>query len=207
MKLQNYLKCVVIFFSFSFFGGMTLCSISQAAFAKPNDPTRQELIQQYLKEFVSSDIRVDSPKIYHALQNVFAKLPDDVADKITMREFPVVFVSSISSGIAHYAHARTFLRGDDEPQSFQNGFYLIILNDELNNASSIEAVEGIILHEIAHPYLEHFLNPAPGCELEREANRLVKSWGFEGEYLKAKELFGHKTEGDSPCHDEKEEKK
>ena len=35
--------------------------------------------------------------------------------------------------------------------------------------------------------------------MEREANRLVKEWGYELEYNRASEVFGAKHKGDSPC--------
>ncbi len=90
---------------------------------------------------------------------------------------------------------------EDDPLTFQNGFYLTTLSDELNDAPDPEAIEGILFHEMAHRYLEHLRAEEFSCEMEREANRLVKQWGFETEYQKASQTLGSKKKGDSPCQD------
>jgi hypothetical protein len=163
---------------------------------KQSHPTSQE----YFEEFVSPEI-VFYPNIYQALKNVFSKLPKEVLDKVTKRDHPILFIPTISTGIARYAHSIEFNLEKNKPRAFQSGFYLIMLGDELNQIGDVSAIEGVIFHEIAHRYLDHARNPNPGCELEKEANRLVKKWGFEVEYKKASAAFGHKEPGDSPCHE------
>ena len=63
--------------------------------------------------------------------------------------------------------------------AFQDGFYIIFLGSELNNAPNPKAIEGVILHEIAHDYLDHLKADKHSCEMEREANRLVQQWGYK----------------------------
>jgi len=118
---------------------------------------------------------------------------------VTNRRRPIIFLHSYSSGIARYANSTEFIVEKNDPPIFQDGFFIIILGDELNVADDIQAIEGIILHEITHRYLEHLSAEELGCQMEREANRLVKQWGYEKEYLLASETFGAKKKGDSPC--------
>ena len=114
----------------------------------------------------------------------------------------MIFVDVLTSGIARTANAVQFTMRKDDPPTFQKGFYLIKLGDNLEDASDVEAIEGVIFHELAHRILEHLSSGKFSCDMEREANRLVKKWGFEKEYTKASGEFGHKEPGDSPCHDQ-----
>jgi hypothetical protein len=80
----------------------------------------------------------------------------------------------------------------NDPPTFTKGIWIVKLNTQMNEVNSVEAIEGVVLHELAHKVLEHqggTFNP----EIEREANRLVKKWGFERQFLKAKEFFGAKA--------------
>lgn len=162
---------------------------------------RAKQVEAYLDEFAASEFKNGYTNIYKALKNALTKLPEDVFKDVTSRESPVVFVNSITSGIARYAHSTEFYFHEGDPRAFQEGFYLMILGDELNNSNDIEAIEGVILHELAHDYLKHLRAPKHNCEMEREANRLVKTWGYAKEYEKASEVFGAKNAGDSPCVD------
>ena len=169
------------------------------SFLTAGDQSRSAQVEKYLNEFSGSEFKVDYPQIYQALNAVFMKLPNDVFIAVTNPKRPVIFVSNISSGIARYAHSTEFIK--TKKATFADGFYLITLADELNAMDDVEAIEGIIFHELAHRYLEHLRKPTFSCEMEREANRLVKAWGFEKEFLKAKKRFGSEKVGDSPCQD------
>ena len=162
---------------------------------------RKEHVQLYLEEFVSGRFRSSYPQIYTALTNAFEKLPEDVFFTITDRERPIIFVLAITSGIGRYANSTEFIMRESDPPTFQDGFYLVTLADELDDAPTPAAIEGVLLHEMAHRYLEHLRAGAFSCEMERETNRLVKKWGFEKEYNAASKAFGSKKKGDSPCQD------
>ena len=162
---------------------------------------RDQAVEVYLKEFVGEPVHQAYPKIYQAIEEVFHKLPADVFKNLTDRRRPVVIIVNITSGIAKYANSTEFTVGNNERQMFAQGFYLLKLGDELENSPNIEAIEGIVFHELAHRYLEHLRQPVFSCEMEREANRQVKKWGFEKEYKAAKEFFGAKNKEDSPCFD------
>lgn len=163
--------------------------------------TRETRAQSYLDTHVSIDLK-NSPNIHQALQNVFLKLPDDVFNEVTDHKRPVIFLGSYTTTIARYARSHQFLvTPTDHKDTLNDGVYIIILADELNS-SSVEAIEGIIYHELAHRYLEHLLKSSLNCDVEREANRLVKQWGFEKEFSAASNELGAKLPGDSPCRDE-----
>jgi hypothetical protein len=153
-----------------------------------------------MREFVSGSLKY-YPNIIQAIEDALNKLPDEVYEKVTHRARPIIFVNSISSGIARFAHSTQFVMEPGDPPTFTDGFYLIILGDELDGQNTA-AIEGIILHETAHRYLDHLSRPASNCDMEREANRLIKSWGYEEEYKAASQSFGAKQKGDSPCADE-----
>jgi len=193
------MKNIISILSIFYFLTCPVPIVMSEAQDKVSDPARQARAEEFLREF--SSITQDSiyPQIYQALLNSLAKLPEDVFTKVTDRAHPLIFVYTINTGIARYAHATEFTFQEGDLPAFMDGFYLIQLADELNNMQDVESIEGIILHEIAHAYLEHLRKAVHSCEMEKEANQLVISWGYDEEYRKAVEAFGAKKPGDSPC--------
>lgn len=175
-------------------------NLSHVNLENNHHPARLALVENYLHEFASEDFTSLYPKIYQALKVALTHLPQEVFVQVTDRKRPILIVPAISSGIARFARSTEFTIQEDDPPTFTEGVYLIILGDELNAAEDIQSIEGIILHEIAHRYLEH-LKEDFSCEMEREANQLVKSWGFEEVFAKARETFGSKSPADSPCQE------
>jgi len=166
----------------------------------PDD--REEMAKQYLSEFASGNLIHNYPKVRAALLSTLQRLPQDIFLTITERQRPILFIDYYTGGIAQYAGSLEFTMREDDPPTFENGFYIIRLGDGLNDATTPEAISGIVAHEIAHRTLEHLKNKEKhSCELEIEANQLIKEWGFEEEYAKASEEFGSKKEGDSPCQE------
>ncbi len=162
---------------------------------------RSEIVDEYLSEFASGGLMRSYPNISKALVNAMNHLPEEAFFKVTDRKKPLVFLDVITSGIARYANATQMRLRADDPPAFQDGFYVIKLGDELNNGDA-KAIEGVILHEIIHDYLDH-LNGAPvTCDTERQTNRLLKEWGFEENWQMASDQFGAKNKSDSPCFDE-----
>jgi len=163
--------------------------------------SRREQAKRYVDEFADGRFRVSYPKIYQALIDAFTKLPEDVFVEVTDRDRPMIFVLAITSGIARYANSTEFILREFDPPTFKDGFYIVVLGDELEGTADSKAIEGVVLHETAHRYLEHLRAEEFSCEMELETNRLVREWGFEGEYKKASGAFGSKAPGDSPCSD------
>ena len=173
---------------------------------------REEMAKEYLSEFASGNLIVAYPKVREALLNALMKLPLEIYLEVTQRKRPIIFIDYYTGGIAQYAGSLEFTMRETDPPTFDEGFYIIRLGDGLNNADDVEAIEGIILHEIMHRYLEHLKNEENRhpCELEKEANQTLKKLDFAEEYSKAADFFGAKKKGDSPCTDilmELEEKK
>lgn len=163
-----------------------------------------ERIINYMKEFVSGDL-LHQKKTRTAIEQVLSNLPDEAADRLLSRDFPILFIMSYTTTIARFARAQAFFVEPDDPPHFAEGLYIITLADELESKGTVEAIAGIVAHELAHKYLEHLRAPTSTCEMERQANNLIKSWGFEDAFVQAKDLFGAKHKSDSRCYEESEE--
>ena len=153
---------------------------------KAND--RKELVKEYLSEFSPLVFETDFPNIYRALSSVLNRIPINVFVVITDRSYPVIFTEYYTKGLGRIANSEDVFLMDDDPPAFMRGFYLIKLSAELNDAKDPAAIEAVIAHEIVHMLLKHCLKE-PSAENEKEANRLIKKWGFEKEFFKAKECF------------------
>ncbi len=168
---------------------------------------REEIVREYLGEFCSQAFLQGFPKIHAAIHNVLLKIPMEVFRSITDRSRPVLFTEYHTTGTGRFANSGEIISTPDDALAFQRGLTIVKLSTELEDADDEQAIEGVIFHELAHRYLEHARRPARTCEMEREANRLVKEWGFGNEYAKAKARFGHnEQEGKEPCSDENEKK-
>jgi len=164
----------------------------------------EEYVRQYLFEFSEW---VPGTKIYQAIYQALLKLPKKEFLEITKRDRPVIFLDYYTKGIARFASSGEFVRIPEEPLAFENGFYMVKLGAELEEAEDPEAIQGVILHELAHRIFEHLKSDIHVCERELEANQWLKKQGFEREFEKASGLFGAKQKGDSPCQEWLEEKK
>jgi len=168
---------------------------------------REEMAKQYMSEFASGNILHAYPKVRIALLNALQKLPLKMYLEITDRQRPIIFLDYYTEGIAKYAGSMEFRMRETDPPTFEDGFYIIRLGDKLNDTENPEAIEGVILHEIMHRVKEHLRNDTQQpCELEKEANQLLKELGFEKEFSLASAEFGSKKQGDSPCTDALREK-
>ena len=165
------------------------------------DPEREKMSREYIRQFAEDTFALAEPNTHQALINAMSKIPKTVFEDITQNERPIVFVHHYTQHIARFANSTEFIVEADDPPTFVKGFFLVNLGDELNSSSNIQAIEGVIYHEIAHRVLENLRSDREVCDLEREANQLIKAWGLQEEFLQAKEVFGAKKKGDSPCHD------
>lgn len=160
---------------------------------------REEVVKEYLGEYCSRTISEFNPTLYAGIKGALLKLPIKEFLMATDRKRPVLFTEYYPSGIARFATSSEIYSFPDDAPSFGDGLTIIKLNTELNDAGDVSAVEGIILHELAHKILEHSKKPF-SCQLERDANNQVKKWGYEKEFLAAKEKFGSKErDGSENC--------
>ena len=155
---------------------------------KIND--REEAVREYLGEFAPGNYPQIFPKMYQALTDVFNRIPYDVFFAVTSRREPTVFVEYFTTGTAKYANSSAIYSMPDDPPTFQKGVYIMKLNADMEQASDVAAIEGVIAHELAHRVLGHLHLDNATEQVERDANNLIKEWGFTKEYNKASELFG-----------------
>ena len=89
----------------------------------------------------------------------------------------------------------------DDPPCCQQGFTLLKLGLGLGIATAKEPIEGVVAHELAHRVLDHIRKGYVNCDAERQANRLIKQWGFNKEYLLASQVFGQKKGDPAACQE------
>ncbi len=154
---------------------------------------RPEIVEEYLSEFCSQSFIQSYPKISRALHAALNKIPWNVFWAITGRSRPVLFTEYHYTDVGRFANSSEIWTSEDDAPTFTKGMTIIKLSTELEDAESVESIEGVVLHELAHRFLEHAKKKDLAvCQREMEANQLVKEWGFEQEFKAAKERFGHK---------------
>ena len=79
--------------------------------------------------------------------------------------------------------------------AFEQGMTIVKINYSLAEGS-LEAITGVVAHEIANRVLDHVRRNRVSCQAERESNRLIKTWGFSKEFDAASKEFGQATFGD-----------
>jgi pimeloyl-ACP methyl ester carboxylesterase len=184
---------------------------TQGHFNTPNDPHYMDILRRFTgmgkEPPLSRARRVDaylaefsapvfgSSKIGPAIRDVLMRLPEDALDKVMDRRRPVLLLDVNSSGTGRFASSSEVMMAPQDAPAFEEGMTLIKISDELADGSS-EAVKGIIAHELAHRVLDHVRQNHLSCNAEREANRLIKSWGFTVEYEAASREFGRAKAGD-----------
>jgi len=150
---------------------------------------REEITKEYLSEYCSQTFIQHIPKMYDAIKNCLNKLPDEVFYSVTDRACPILFTEYHYKGISRFASSSAIISSSDDVPSFENGFTIIKLSTELGDIGSVAAIEGVVFHEIAHHYLEHS-SDSYDREFERQANNLIKEWGYEEEFQAASDTFG-----------------
>ncbi len=153
---------------------------------------RAHQIKQYLSEFSSPVF--NHSHIAEAINDVMMRLPEKDLENILNRRRPVVFVEVYDEGTAKYVSSSELIMTAQDKPAFQEGMTLIKISTALEQGSK-EAVMGIVAHELAHRVLDHVRRGRVTCQSEREANQLIKSWGFETEYKAASTEFGRMKEG------------
>ncbi len=154
---------------------------------------RGQIIDGYLEEFCSGAF-LNNSKIGPSIRDVMMRMPVNDLEIVMNRRRPVMFVEMYDVGTAKFvSSSEMIVRPEDKP-AFQEGMTIIKISTALENGSS-EAISGIVAHELAHRVFDHVRRGEVSCQSEREANQLIKSWGFEKEYEAASAEFGRKKEG------------
>ncbi len=159
---------------------------------------RDEVITEYLGEFCSLQ---GFPKIYTAIKDVLKKIPYKDFLNVTSRRRPVIFVEVYDSGTARFASSQEMIISQQEPPCCQEGFTLMKLGLGLDGGKSSTEIEGVVAHELAHRVLDHIINGNVDCNAEREANALIKKWGFGEEFKAASAAFGQRKGDPVSCQE------
>ena len=153
---------------------------------------RTQVIDAYLDEFCSAALR--EGVFGQAIHDVLMRIPADALKIVLNRRRPVIFTEVYDSGTARFASSQEVIVTPKDIPAFQGGMTIIKISLGLG-AGSQQAMEGIIAHELAHRILDHIRRGHVSCQAEREANRLIKSWGFTKEFTAASTSFGQKVQG------------
>ncbi len=153
---------------------------------------REMMVDRYMAEF-SSGVFKES-KIGPAIREVLMRLPVDDLRTVMNRRRPVVFVEAYDAGTARFVSSSEMILTKKDAPAFQEGMTIVKISTGLESGSA-DAIKGIVAHELAHRVLDHVRSGKVSCQSEREANHLVKSWGFVKEYEAASKEYGRAKEG------------
>lgn len=160
-----------------------------------SDPqTRAKAVDAYLAEFSSSAF--EGTLVGKAIRDVMMRLPPDALAIVMDRRRPVLFTENYDVGTARFASSAEIIVTEKDVPAFHEGMTIIKLSTALERGTP-EAAMGIVAHELAHRVLDHVRRGHVSCQAEREANHLIKSWGFVTEYEAASTEFGREKTGDN----------
>jgi hypothetical protein len=150
---------------------------------------RKEMINNYLNDFSSFK---SGSKIDAAIRDVLLRIPDRAFLKVMDRRRPVIFTDFYDSGTARFASSQEVIFTKYDPPCCAQGFTILKLGLALEHPGEVGAIEGVVAHELAHRVLDHIRTGNTGCDAERQANALIKKWGFGQEYKDASAAFGQR---------------
>jgi hypothetical protein len=155
---------------------------------------RAEFIREYLGEFASGYYQNGNSLTRKAILNVLTSIPWKDVLVLTNRRRPVVFVENHSDGPGRIANSTDMRSFKGDPPTCTEGLWIVKLSTELEGAGSVDEIESIVAHEMAHYLLDNgrriSADPAGTGKYEREAAGLVEKWGFADEMQKARARFG-----------------
>jgi hypothetical protein len=107
-----------------------------------------------------------------------SRIPQDVRPLVSLRQVSLRRAGRLEglAGLTRWTE-RTGRRGSPGGSGRQTITYYSSLLDCLSD----EAYVAIIVHELAHAWLNEHVAPAQSSDREREADELVAGWGFEKE--------------------------
>ena len=173
---------------------------SHDAFASdvPTEKDRKQVMDQYLSEFCSLQ---GFPKIFTAIQDVLMRMPYKDFLIVTNRQRPVIFMEVYDSGTARFASSQELIIDKKDEPCCREGFTVIKLGLGLDGAKDSVPIKGVVAHELAHRVLDHIRKGYVNCDAERQANRLIKKWGFGKEFLEASRVFGQRKGDPAGCQE------
>jgi hypothetical protein len=169
-----------------------LVAFSLVFFVLPvwSQTSREKKVDRYLQEFASPAFKESYSNIYKALHEVLVLLPQSAFDKVTDRAFPVLFTEVPHFGSGQWANSSGIYVEPNDPPTFTKGIWIVKLNTALGESNDVQAIEGVIFHELAHRVFGHE-GGIFSIQKEKDANHLVEKWGFKAQFLRAKAKFGN----------------
>jgi hypothetical protein len=156
----------------------------EATAVNAGESDRAELVRL----FVESLVNVDPGKRREALEEFSRRVPINVLDHIVHGKYRYEFIGSEPSTFGEYV--ATYPTGGGGVE----GMHLIYLSPALEGMEPPEAVLSIVVHEIAHVWLQHGQpgHPSDDRLTNREADNQAHEWGF-GKEIEARKRFANDT--------------
>jgi Zn-dependent protease with chaperone function len=127
--------------------------------------------------------RVEASRLRTLIGDVLASFPKEVP---TLRSVSEVRTRKRATrgtvGLTIYRSAEPSPAGVRKPSD--HGSQTITFYSELLDRLSDDAAKGVIVHELAHAWLNEHVSPQSSRRREVEADELARSWGY-GRYLVA----------------------
>jgi hypothetical protein len=120
---------------------------------------------------------------------VLTLLPSEAYKKVTDRTFPALYTEVPHFGSGQWANSSGIYVEPNDPPTFTKGIWIVKLNTAMEEANDVQAIEGVVAHELAHHYLDHVAG-AFSMEKEKQANHQIQKWGFDRQFQRAKAKFG-----------------
>jgi hypothetical protein len=116
------------------------------------------------------------------MREALSRFPSDVPPLRSVAEIRMEKMATHGTvGLTTYRNGSGPGRGRN---SADHGTQIITFYSELLDQLSDEAATGVIVHELAHAWLNEHVSPLSSRRREREADELARTWGY-GKYLDA----------------------
>jgi len=116
------------------------------------------------------------------MREALSSFPSDVPPLLSVAEIRMEKIATQGTvGLTTYRIESGPVRGHN---SADHGTQIITFYSKLLDQLSDEAATGVIVHELAHAWLNEHVSPRSSRRREREADELARRWGY-GRYLDA----------------------
>jgi hypothetical protein len=123
----------------------------------------------------------DSDRLWTLIGEVLSSFPSKVPPLESIAE-----IRTRKRAIRGTVGLTTYRRASSSPgrgrKKADKGTQIITISNDLFDQLSDEAAKGVIVHELAHAWLNEHVSPRSSKRREEEADRLARVWGY-GKYL------------------------
>jgi Zn-dependent protease with chaperone function len=126
---------------------------------------------------------IKSPRLHLLIMKVLSSFPTDVPPLESVAEVRMR-KRAVKGTVGLTVYGRVKPVSGAGPDSTERGTQTITFYSELLDELSDEAATGVIVHELAHAWLNEHVFPKSSKSREREADELARAWGY-GRYLDA----------------------